>query len=189
MSTNPSPLHASNAQLLKATAAAAVTAAVIVVVAVLPAEFGRDPTGLGEVLGLTALSRTANNASVSQVADFAVVPGGVTPQAASVQSGAFAIRLDAGQGVEVKALMRAGETLVFDWSADAPVDVDMHGEKPNDGNNFTSYWAEQGRTEAHGSFVAPFDGTHGWYWENGGPDAVNISVKVSGFYHALYRSG
>lgn len=189
MSTNFSPLQVSNAQLLKSTVAAALTAAVIVVVAVLPAEFGRDPTGLGGVLGLTALSQAAATASVNPAVAPAAALGAVTPQPASVQTGEFSISLESGQGVEVKALMRAGEAFVFDWSANGPVDFDMHGEKPNDGNNFTSYWAERQQTGAHGSFVAPFDGTHGWYWENSGAGAVTISVKVSGFYHSLYRSG
>ncbi|PGH56850.1 transmembrane anchor protein [Azospirillum palustre] len=45
----------SSAQLLRSTAIAAATASVLLVTAVLPAEYGIDPTGVGRVLGLTQM--------------------------------------------------------------------------------------------------------------------------------------
>ncbi len=45
----------STRQLLRSTAIAAATAAVLLVTTVLPAEYGIDPTGVGGVLGLTAM--------------------------------------------------------------------------------------------------------------------------------------
>jgi len=56
--------HANNqlptsSRLLQATAAAAIAASVILVAAVLPAEYGIDPTGLGGRLGLLALAAPA----------------------------------------------------------------------------------------------------------------------------------
>ena len=62
----------------------------------------------------------------------------------------------------------------------------MHGEKPNDGDNFSSYWKDRDQSEAHGSFVAPFDGVHGWYWKNRGSEPVTVTVKVSGYFDKLY---
>ncbi|HWG90576.1 MAG TPA: hypothetical protein VNZ52_06955 [Candidatus Thermoplasmatota archaeon] len=54
--TNSAPPPVSSApQLVKATLAAALVASVVLVVAVLPAEYGVDPTGLGGALGLTQL--------------------------------------------------------------------------------------------------------------------------------------
>ncbi len=63
----------------------------------------------------------------------------------------------------------------------------MHGEQPNAGEVFTSYWKDKNQTSANGTFVAPFDGTHGWYWRNRGDKPVTIKVKVSGFYNKLYQ--
>jgi len=37
-----------------------------------------------------------------------------------------------------------------------------------------------------GSFVAPFDGIHGWFWRNHSDKPVTIKVKVSGFFEKLY---
>lgn len=189
MNPNPSPLHPTNSQLLKATAGAAFAAAVVLVVAVLPAEYGRDPTGLGRVLGLTALK-----ASVPAETD--LNPAGTPPTLEQAvlasdtpfKTGEMSVTLQPGVGAEVKALMRAGESFVFSWTADAPVHFDMHGEKPNDGDNYASYWRDRSQTAAHGSFSAPYDGTHGWYWKNPGSAPVTVTVKVSGYYEKLYQS-
>jgi hypothetical protein len=51
---NPADLP-SSAKLIKSTILAAVVAAVLLVVAILPAEYGIDPTGVGKVLGLTKM--------------------------------------------------------------------------------------------------------------------------------------
>jgi hypothetical protein len=33
-----------------------------------------------------------------------------------------------------------------------------------------------------GSYVAPFDGLHGWYWKNNVKTAVTITLRSTGFY-------
>ncbi|TAM22861.1 MAG: hypothetical protein EPN60_16250 [Nevskiaceae bacterium] len=184
------PLQPTTPQLLKATAAAAVAASVILLVAVFPAEYGRDPTGLGKLLGLMALSATPEEA--------ALLPTGAAPEAAAAviasptpfQTGEMSLTLLANEGAEIKAQMQSGDTFVFSWSTDGgPVNFDMHGEKPNDGDNFTSYWKDRGQTSANGSFTAPFDGAHGWYWKNKGSTPVTVTVKISGYFAKLYRPG
>ncbi len=99
----------------------------------------------------------------------------------------MSVTLQPGVGAEIKALMRAGESFVFSWTADAPVHFDMHGENPNDGDSYASYWRDRSQTAAHGSFSAPYDGTHGWYWKNPGSAPVTVTVKVCGYYEKLYQ--
>lgn len=209
----------SSASLLKATAAAAAIAAVVLVTAVLPAEYGIDPTGLGTRLGLTALSGPVATAA-SATADAATPESAGTatttasPPAATVASdyllaaatpvsvleaawkapGAYrsdelTLTLAAGEGAEIKALMRTGERFVFAWKAQGgPVNFDMHGEKANAAaDEFSSYWKGRDATTGNGAFEAPFDGTHGWFWRNRGTQAVTVTVRTSGFYEKLYR--
>lgn len=192
MSNNPTPLHASTPQLAKATAIALLAAGALLVTTVLPAEYGIDPTGIGKALGLTALD-TAAEAAPAQAVPEASAPA---PQASVIQHPAafrseeMTLTLQPNEGAEVKAQMRAGEAFVFSWvSVGGPVNFDMHGEKPNDGDQFSSYWKDRGQTEAHGSFTAPFDGSQGWYWSNKGSAPVTITVKVSGYFEKLYRPG
>lgn len=187
-------LHASTPQLLKATAAALAAAGAILLTAVLPAEYGVDPTGIGKALGLTALHTPAAESPAAAVAPAPVANAPADPTASVIQqptpfqNGEMTLTLQANEGAEIKAQMRAGEAFVFSWvSTGGPVNFDMHGEKPNDGDNFSSYWKDREKSEGHGSFTAPFDGSQGWYWKNKGSAPVTITVKVSGYFQKLYR--
>lgn len=189
----------STVQLLKATGLALVVAGVILVTAVLPAEYGIDPTGIGKSLGLTALhaspiepviddaAATAldTDLSLTSVTPLTAVWKSATPYRSDVQT----LTLQPDEGAEIKAKMKAGERFVFNWQTDGgAVNVDMHGEKLQaKSDEYSSYWKERHQTEAHGAFQAPFDGTHGWYWRNRGDKPVTITVNTSGYYEKLYR--
>lgn len=196
--------HPTLPQLIKATGVALVAAGAILVVAVLPAEHGIDPTGIGKALGLTTLSTNSGETSSAllPVASAAMLPSNTTALEPVVQTpvttveeseGSFrsdqmSLTLQPGEGAEIKASMRKGEQFVFAWAAEGgKVNFDMHGEQPNAGDEFTSYWKAKQHTRAQGIFVAPFDGTHGWYWRNRGDQPVTVRVNVSGFYEKLYR--
>ena len=199
--TQPLPsLH----KLIKATGLALIVAGVILITIVLPAEFGIDPTGIGKALGLTALNDNSRQIQPVTLAieEAVFIPSNTTAvepveqllTSTVVKSGApfrsdeMTITLQEDEGSEIKALMKKGEQFVFTWTTDGgKVNFDMHGEQPNAGEAFTSYWKDKNQTNANGTFVAPFDGTHGWYWRNRGDKPVTIKVKVSGFYNKLYQ--
>lgn len=186
MSDNPSPLHATHAQLLRATTGALLAGAVILITTVLPAEYGVDPTGIGKALGLTALSRTGETAAQEQATPPSAAET-VIAYDAPYQSREMSLTLQPNEGAEIKALMRAGESFVFGWTTDGgAVNFDMHGEKQNAGDEFSSYWKDRDQSEAHGRFIAPFDGTHGWWWKNRGSESVTVTVKMSGYFEKLY---
>ena len=188
-------------QLVKASAIALAAAGVILVTAVLPAEYGIDPTGIGKAMGLTALSVPTDEpapateptapSAANTAADSPVAPAStpaVSKSDVPYRSDEMSLTLQPDEGAEIKASMREGKQFVFTWAAEGgKVNFDMHGERPNAGDQFTSYWKDQQQTSAHGTFVAPFDGTHGWYWRNRGDKPVTVKVKVSGFYEKLYQ--
>ena len=195
-------------QLIKATALALIVAGAILITTVLPTEYGIDSTGIGKMLGLTTLSASSVPTSESAAsipvpaASTTTLPSNTTVAAPAAQaspatvtksdvpfrSDEMSLTLQPDEGSEIKAAMRKGEQFVFAWVADGgKVNFDMHGEQPNAGEDFTSYWKDKKQTSAQGIFVAPFDGTHGWYWRNRGDKPVTVKVKVSGFYEKLYR--
>lgn len=187
-------------QLFKATGIALLAAGAILITTVLPSEFGIDPTGIGKAMGLTALSATNAEAAIApnRYASAAKQPtaapvvqspaGNVAKSDVPLSSDEMSLTLQPGEGAEIKATMRKGEQFVYNWAVEGgPVNVDMHGEKLNAGDKFTSYWKGQQLTNDQGTFVAPFDGTHGWYWRNRGDKPVSVKVKVSGFYEKLAR--
>jgi len=194
----------STRRLLKATAVAIAVAGVILVTTVLPAEYGIDPTGLGGRLGLDVLANTAAAAELPGAAttpeetSVDAVGQPIKPVAASAVSkreGAYrsetmSLTLPPGKGAEIKASMKSGDGMVFHWTANGDVAVDMHGERTGAAKDeYTSYWIERSQRQASGTFTATFDGTHGWYWLNRGSEAVTVQVNVTGFQEKLYRPG
>ncbi|NHN37842.1 hypothetical protein G8764_11085 [Pseudomaricurvus alcaniphilus] len=177
-------------QLGKSMALALSGAAVLLVTAVLPAEYGIDPLGTGKLMGLTQLGTEAAAESVELVP--AATPANATSAAPVValsnafQSEQRSIVLEPFDGIEMKALMTSGDHIVFNWSSDSPVYSDMHGERHNAGDEFTSYWKEKQQSQATGAFTAPFDGTHGWYWQNMGEEPITVKLVVSGTFAKLY---
>jgi hypothetical protein len=190
-----STYEVSNQSLMKATSGAAAAALVILALFVLPAERGIDITGIGGALGLTKMG--AKNPPVdsmpalapAQTAGDLPVPNRQSiSQATAYRSDEMELVLPPNAGAEIKAQMKKGDHYIFQWAATGgPVNVDMHGERPHAGKAFTSYWKDVDQTSAQGSFTAPFDGTHGWYWRNRGDQTVTIKVKTSGFYEKLFR--
>jgi hypothetical protein len=182
----------SSKSLIKATAFALVAAIILLFTAILPAEYGIDPTGIGERIGLTVL----NTASAIEEDEVAVTPDtgslstGLNPVWKSdmqYRADSLTVTLLPNQGSELKSKMKVGENFSFNWEVQGGVvNFDMHGEKINDGDRFTSYWLGRNASSSKGSFSAPFDGTHGWYWKNKGTDPVTIHLTVSGFYDAFY---
>lgn len=187
--TPTSTPQANSRQLLKATALAALTAGALLLIAVLPAEYGIDPTGIGGALGLTALKSADADAAFIEPAAAPVTPASsLTRQSAEYRTEELAMTLAPGEGGEIKARMLAGAAIVFSWTTEGgALAFDMHGEKLDASDEFSSYWKNPAQERASGSFSAPFDGTHGWYWLNRGSAPVTVTVKVSGFFDTLYR--
>jgi hypothetical protein len=206
------PLPATR-QLLKATAIAIGVASVLLVTTVLPAEYGIDPTGIGAQLGLGVLASaeaaepakptptpntSTHDAANAALAEKAMAAFGksegqsLDANAVSISSEALrhdtlSVTLAPGKGAEIKAHMKAGAGMVFHWSASSDVAVDMHGERPGAKNAWTSYAVEPAQRAASGTFIAPFDGTHGWYWKNRSSEPVTVQVEVTGLQQDLYR--
>jgi hypothetical protein len=184
----------STKSLIKATGVAAVIGLLVLITAILPAEYGIDPTGLGEKMGLTMLSQAEAAESASAEAGsssdnlLALSAGPVWRTQSTLSSDTTTVTLKPDEGLEVKANMNAGDRMVFNWASEGgPVNFDMHGERFNDGDNFTSYWQGRNEPAANGAFEAPFDGTHGWYWRNRGDETVTIVLQTSGFYDGISK--
>ena len=165
--------------LNRATVIAVGVAAVLLVTVVLPAEYGVDKTGVGGLLGLTEMGRMkraaaqpSTTAPTTSLAPLNYQPG----QIAELQ-----VPLAPGEGREVKASMRAGGTMKYQWSTNnLPVHYELHGEPRGGGKGvYTSYKIDVSKSEA-GDFTAPMEGTQGWYWRNDTPMPVSVTVKASG---------
>src|SRR5262245_44845835 len=94
-----------------------------------------------------------------------------------------------GGEIEYMVNMKQGETLVYSWRAidiadAAKLTSEFHGHTdraPGTTGTLVFYRKATGASE-NGSLVAPFDGTHGWYFKNETVRAVVVRVALSGFY-------
>jgi hypothetical protein len=84
--------------------------------------------------------------------------------------------------VEFKYQLAKGAAMVYSWRATAPIDFDFHTEPaglpPSASETF-----ERGEAAAkQGSYTAPYDGIHGWYWENVYDTDVVVTLEAAGFF-------
>ena len=192
--------QASRRTLARAAACAILGAALLLTLFVLPAEYGIDVTGIGRALGLTKMASAESDADTEPTPAAADQAAAAVSYAVPEQTKASIAKLTAWRedektivlpahsGAEIKARMKTGDSFQFRWKSDAAVRMDMHGEPVHAVNDeFTSYWKEKDISSAQGSFIAPFDGTHGWYWRNKSESPVTITVNVSGFYEMLFQ--
>ena len=186
---NPSELPTIG-QLNRATGLAVLIAGAILMTTVLPAEYGIDPTGIGQVLGLKKMGDMKEAAASEQepAATTAINPPVATATTSSpgIQTGRVTLTLQPGEGREVKATMKAGEEFDFAWSTDlGQVNYDQHGEIAGAASDeYTSY--DKGtKASSAGKFRAPFDGTHGWYWRNRTDSPVTITLTATGQFETF----
>ena len=144
--------------------------------AILPAEFGIDPLGIGKLTGLTDLSRSENP---------------FEEQLEYHRSDYVEFELGPFQSVEYKYTMDLDAPLVFTWIANDEVYYDMHAEPAGLGEEFAESFEQGNDFSRTGSFHAPFAGIHGWFWENRGGRTINVKLYASGFFldSTVFRDG
>ena len=193
MTTAPLPPMVSTRRILTATVVAAVVALVVLVTTVLPAEYGIDPLGTGRALGLTALAEAGgeDDTTASGSALEAVRAGAHTAATVPLARDEFTVELRPYESVEYKYRVEQGASLVYTWTATAPVEYDFHGEPDGAPARYSESYGKGTGATASGTFVAPTPGIHGWFWENPGTSRITITLRTSGFYSASteYRDG
>ena len=171
---NNSPSSSKN--ILIASAISFVVALLVLFSFILPAEFGADPLGTGELFGLNALGLEENpfeeqlNIHKTDSVEFILGPF---------------------ESVEYKYLLDMDSSMLFSWVADGDLYYDMHAEPAGLGEEYAESF-EQGNGDSRmGSFHAPFTGIHGWFWENRSLSTITLQLYSSGFYvnSTVFRDG
>lgn len=164
---------------------ALLVAGLTLVLAVLPAEYGVDPLGIGRRLGLTAMSDLDKQlANFKQAGD----EGGtsattVVPQERGYQHETVEFPLGPREFVEYKYRLEKGESLLFSWKATEPVDFEFHAEPDGAPQGYAETYEKKSATSAaSGTLTAPFSGIHGWYWENLTEKPITVTLTAAGFY-------
>lgn len=172
-----------------ASLSATLLASVVLVTAVLPAEYGIDPTGFGQMAGLTSLStgsETSNQSAAIACAEPQQAINAAQPAAASQWQDTVKIVVPAGEGLEYKFHLAKGAALEYSWTTDgAALYFDFHGEPQGDKTGYFKSYKETTDSQSSGSLSAPFEGSHGWYWENKTAAPVTVVLNTKGAYRVL----
>ena len=159
---------AATKRVLLATLCALLVAALLLVTVVLPAEYGIDPLRTGAALGLSAMADARARV--------------IEPQPAGLNQNAIRFVLGPYEMVEYKYRLAARSGMLFSWTADGEVLYDFHSEPAGAPEGYAESFERGRAAEAHGNFVAPFSGIHGWFWENPGSKDVTITLTTAGNY-------
>ena len=168
-----------------ATAAAMFVAGVVLVAAVLPAEYGVDPLGTGQLFGLTSIAQAAETqpATAGESTELEPVrPGANVPQTAPPRRDVVTFSLGPYEGLEYKYKMQKGGGMVYSWKATGKVRFDFHGEPEGAAKGYAESYEMGEKLAADGAFFAPTSGIHGWFWENLTTDDITVTLTSAGFY-------
>lgn len=181
----------SSRTLIRSTVIAVCVATAILLGAVLPAEYGIDPTGVGRVLGLTQMGKLKLELAKEAEADAAKVvaassPSSLTGPVGSTKTDSMIVTLGAGESIEVKLAMLKGQRAEYTWQTDSgSIYYDLHAETLKLPRTAPHRYSEGKLHGAQGEIVAEFDGVHGWYWNNESDRAVRIVVKAWGQFQNM----
>jgi hypothetical protein len=201
----------STSQLVNSTILAAAVAAVLLITVVMPAEYGIDPTGIGNLIGLKKMGEirvslakeaaedqakaSSTNTKVNQSevkTDVVSTPQPITtPQAIETGTNNLShemqVELAPDEGAEVKVEMTKGSTMQYTWSTDGgKANFDVHADSKTAGIDYHQYSKGSSQSE-QGSIEAAFDGSHGWFWRNRTSDPIVITLKTEGQYTEISR--
>ncbi len=194
----------STTKLVKSTVLAAITAVALLVTVVMPAEYGIDPTGVGNAIGLkkmgeikmslakeaAAEEQATQIASIEQPAaqKVAATANEPVPEAnpietsADIRSDEMKVTLAPDEGTEIKVTMPKGKKVDYSWSSDGgKANFDVHGDSKALKIDYHGY--EKGSAQTKEGFIeAAFDGNHGWFWRNRTSETITVTLKTSGEY-------
>jgi hypothetical protein len=88
-----------------------------------------------------------------------------------------------GDKLEFKVQMSEDAPLVYAWNADGGDNFyhEFHGHT----GNIVSFYKKAEGDASQGEFTAPFDGIHGWYFENRSSEPVLVRLRMGGFYEII----
>ncbi len=205
---NYNPTLLNKRQILTGTAIALLVGILLFVSAVLPAEYGMDPLGTGKSLGLSKLyhshaaeSTTKLEAGTTEaspllaIKDLGSSPEVPMPKEAqnpppvqqySERQDSVIVKVAAGKGIEYKVKVLKYGSLKYDWTTDEGILYsDFHGDvkeaTPPKEEFYVSYTVAYSNNVA-GTFLAPYEGRHGWYFKNRSDRDITVVLRLNGQY-------
>jgi len=140
----------------------------------------------GAFLFLMQMHDFSHDGETSNIAIAAEVTSPLIIDENSVLQDTITVDIPARGEIEYKVMLSKAAVLEYTWkTAGAELFFDFHGDpKDNTAGSFKSY-SKGTKSQASGSLTAPFEGNHGWYWQNRSNQPVQVTLDVKGVYQLI----
>ena len=203
--TNNQP-NLTKGQILKSLIIALLIGAIVLLTAVLPAEYGLDPLGTGELFGFSKLyegDKEINNTEPTSSLNYKKIkmenigspvnvpkPTEADNPPPKIQytkrEDTITVIVPAEKGIEYKFKSLKYGSTKYEWTTDKGiVYIDFHGEVKQDNppkNVFYESYTLAYSNNMAGTLTAPFKGKHGWYFRNETKEDIVVTIKLKGQY-------
>ena len=185
-----------SSQLLKSTIIALFVAGALLICIVLPAEYGTDPTGVGELLGLKRMGEIKASLKEEPLNENKKIEEHISTNEEIKQRfetsigykdvNEFVIAPD--DAIEIKLEMEKGSTAKYRWKTQSGgLNYNLHGDGYKGSQESTTYKKGRMTSSDTGEFKAEFDGYHGWFWRNRNSEVVTVILETDGEYIQIKR--
>ena len=174
-----------SSQLLKSTIVAICVGCALLILIVLPAEYGTDPTGVGELLGLKKMGEIKTRLKQ----DFLKENIGakdelmVESETGKENQDVMAFVIAPNEAIEIKLEMKKGSIAKYKWTTqNGGLNYNLHGDGHKGSQNSIIYKKGRMTSFDSGEFKSEFDGHHGWFWRNRNNESVTVTLETIGDY-------
>ena len=174
-----------SSQLLKSTMVAICVGCALLILFVLPAEYGTDPTGVGELFGLKKMGeiKTRLKQDFLKENDGAKDELMVESETGKENQDVMEFVIAPNEAIEIKLEMKKGSIAKYKWTTqNGGLNYNLHGDGHKDSQRSISYKKGRMTNSDSGEFKSKFDGYHGWFWRNRNNESVTVTLETFGDY-------
>ena len=174
-----------SSQLLKSTIVAICVGCALLILIVLPAEYGTDPTGVGELLGLKKMGEIKTRLKEDSLKENIGAKDELMVESETGKGNQdvmeFVIAPD--EAIEIKLEMKKGSIAKYNWTTkNGGLNYNLHGDGHKGSQKSISYKKGRMTSSDSGEFKSEFDGYHGWFWRNRNNESVTVTLETFGDY-------
>ena len=180
-----------SSQLLKSTIVAICVGCALLILIVLPAEYGTDPTGVGELLGLKKMGEIKTRLKQDILKENQVFKENigakdelmVKPETGKENQDVMELVILPDEAIEIKLEMKKGSIAKYKWNTqNGGLNYNLHGDEHKGSKRSISYKKGRMTSSDSGEFKSEFDGYHGWFWRNRNNESVTVTLETIGDY-------
>jgi len=175
----------SSSQLLKSTIIALAVAGALLLCVVIPAEYGKDPTGVGELLGLKKMGEIKIRLEKESLNENISFKDGVRKDTETTEENHDVLEfiLEPNEAIEIKLEMIEDSFVKYNWvTHNGGLNYNLHGDGYKGSQQSITYKKGRMTSSDSGEIISEFDGYHGWFWRNRNSAAVTVTLETIGDY-------